>query len=185
VVQSCPAASGNGPINATINLPAGGSLTYSIVASVSASQSGPLSTTATITAPGGVTDPNLGNNQAIDTDNATAVADLSITKTNGATSVTPGSNTTYTIVVTNNGPSNVTGASVIDTLALPITGATWTCVASAGSACGAANGSGSIATTVNLASGGTATYTVVATVSASATGTLTNKATGGGSSRDK
>jgi len=30
---------------------------------------------------------------------------------------------------------------------------------------------------VNLASGGTATYTVVATVSASATGTLTNKAT--------
>jgi len=174
---TCPAPSGSGAINATVNLPAGGSLTYTIAANISAGQSGPLSTTATITAPAGLTETNLGNNSAIDTDNATVTADLAVTKTNGVTSVTPGTNTTYTIVVTNSGPSNVTGASVIDTLPVAISSATWTCAASAGSSCAAASGSGSINTTVNLLSGGTATFTVVATVSSGATGTLNNTVT--------
>ena len=80
-------------------------------------------------------------------------------------------------MVSNNGPSDVTGAAVADTFSTQLTGVTWTCTASAGSSCGAASGSGDIATTVNLVSGGTATYTVSATLKSSATGTLSNTAT--------
>ena len=63
-----------------------------------------------------------------------------------------------------------------DTLPATLTGATWTCVATAGATC-AASGSGSINDTINLASGATATYTLTATIAATATGSLTNTAT--------
>ena len=42
--------------------------------------------------------------------------DLAITKTDGNTSVVPGTSDTYTIVVSNNGPDTVIGASVSDPL---------------------------------------------------------------------
>src|SRR5262245_64360836 len=41
-------------------------------------------------------------------------ADLGITMTDGRTTATPGMRVTYTIVATNAGPSNVTGAHVLD-----------------------------------------------------------------------
>ena len=44
-----------------------------------------------------------------------ATADLSITKTDGVTTATPGGSVTYTITATNAGPSNATGATVADT----------------------------------------------------------------------
>ena len=50
-----------------------------------------------------------------------AQADLAITKTDGVSMATPGGTTTYTIVVSNNGPSNVTGATVTDVLPAAIT----------------------------------------------------------------
>ncbi len=43
-------------------------------------------------------------------------ADLSITVTDNATTVVPGTTDTYTVVVSNAGPANVAGADVIDTL---------------------------------------------------------------------
>ncbi len=103
-------------------------------------------------------------------------ADLAITKTDNLTSVAAGSIITYTIVVTNNGPNDVQGASVKDTLPAILTNVTWTCTASTGSSCGVTSGSGNIDTTVNLKNGGTATYTVKATISPTATGTLQNTA---------
>ena len=42
------------------------------------------------------------------------LADLSITKTDGTTTVAAGGSTTYTLVVTNGGPSSVTGALLAD-----------------------------------------------------------------------
>jgi uncharacterized repeat protein (TIGR01451 family) len=155
---------------------AGGTATYTVSATVSASATGSLSNTATVAVPSGTTDPTPGNNSATDTDTLTPRADLSITKTDGATEAVPGNGITYTIVATNNGPSNVTGATVSDTLPASLTSVTWTCTASAGSSC-TGSGSGNISDTVNLLSGGTATYTVSATVSASATGSLSNTAT--------
>ena len=53
---------------------------------------------------------------ATDTDTLTAQATLAITKTDGVTSVTAGTTDTYTVVVSNTGPSDATNLSVVDTL---------------------------------------------------------------------
>jgi uncharacterized repeat protein (TIGR01451 family) len=101
---------------------------------------------------------------------------LSITKTNGVSTVYRGGPVTYTIVVTNLGSYTVTG-TVTDTVPASVTGVTWTCVASAGSSCAAASGSGNtINTSAILEAGDIATYTVSGTIAASASGTLTNTA---------
>jgi hypothetical protein len=66
---SCPASgSGSGDINETVNIPVGGVVTFTVTGTVGGT-SGTMSNTATITPPSGVTDPNLGNNSATDTDN--------------------------------------------------------------------------------------------------------------------
>ena len=132
--------------------------------------------TNTVSVGSDTTDPNPVNNTAIQTTTVTSQADLLISKDDGVTSVLPGTVITYTIVVTNAGPSAVTNAPVADTLPGEITGASWSCAASVGSVCGDASGSGNIATTVDLAVNGTATYTVVATLSPTATGTVANTA---------
>jgi uncharacterized repeat protein (TIGR01451 family) len=168
-------ASGSGNINGTVNLPAGGSVTYTASCTISASVTGSLSNTATVTAPAGVTDPTPGNNSATDTDSLGASADLAITKTDGVTAATPGGSVTYTITASNAGPSNATGATVADTFPASLT-CTWTCVGAGGGTC-TASGSGNINGTVNLPSGGSVTYTASCTISAAATGTLSNTAT--------
>jgi uncharacterized repeat protein (TIGR01451 family) len=109
---------------------------------------------------------------------AVANPDLSITKTNGVTSVYQGGPVSYTIVVTNKTAAYAVTGTVADTVPASVTGVTWTCVASAGSSCAAASGAGNtINTSATLLANGTATYTVAGTVSAGAAGTLTNTAT--------
>ncbi|MBP8297061.1 MAG: DUF11 domain-containing protein, partial [Burkholderiales bacterium] len=171
---TCTAA-GSGNISDTVNLPAGGSVTYTVSATISAAATGSLSNTATVATPPGVTDPDPANNSATDIDTLTPQADLSITKTDGVTAVLPGGSVTYTIVASNAGLSNATGATVTDTFPASLA-ATWTCVGTLGGTCTAA-GAGNISDTVNLPAGGSVTYTVSATVSPSATGTLSNTAT--------
>jgi len=104
-------------------------------------------------------------------------ADLSITKTDGVTTVNPGQMITYTIVARNNGPSIVTGATVTDNFPTPaLTGVNWTCVGAGGGTC-PAGGAGNINALVNLPVGGTATFTATATVSPTATFGFSNVAT--------
>ncbi|MFC4820186.1 DUF6923 family protein [Dokdonella ginsengisoli] len=66
---SCP-ASGVGDINASVNLPVGGTATFVVAGTVSASASGNLVNTATVAVPGGMSDPVPGNDSATDTDTA-------------------------------------------------------------------------------------------------------------------
>lgn len=172
---TCTAA-GSGNISDTVNLPAGGSVTYTVSANISASATGSLVNTATVTEPMGVTDSNQMNNSQTDTDSISLAADLSITKTDGVSTVSPGGSTTYTITASNAGPSNATGATVTDTLPMGISGATWTCVGAGGGTCTAA-GMGSISDVVNLPAGGSVTYTLSATISGSASGSVANTAT--------
>ena len=172
---TCTAGPVAGNINDTVNLPSGGSVTYTANCTISAFATGTLSNTATVTAPAGVTDPTPGNNSATDSDTLTATADLSITKTDGVTTATPGASVTYTIAASNAGPSNATGATVADTFPASLT-CTWTCAGAGGGTC-TASGSGNINNTVNLPSGGSVTYTAVCTISGLATGTLSNTAT--------
>ncbi|WP_022970509.1 DUF11 domain-containing protein, partial [Arenimonas oryziterrae] len=183
VTTACGAASGSGNINTTATLRNGGVVTYTVAATVAGTASGTIANTATVTAPAGTTDPTPANNSATDTDTITPVANLAITKTDGAASVNAGGATSYTIVVTNNGPSDVTAATVVDTAPAGLTIGAWTCaVTTAGTgsvttACGAASGSGNINTTATLRSGGVITYTVAATIAGTATGTIANTVT--------
>ncbi|GMV31247.1 MAG: hypothetical protein AMXMBFR59_33720 [Rhodanobacteraceae bacterium] len=171
---TCTAA-GSGNISDTVNLPAGGSTTYTASCAVSAAATGTLSNTATVAAPGSVTDPVPGNNAATDTDTLAASADLSITKTDGVTTATPGGSVTYTITSSNAGPSNAAGTTVADTFPASLT-CTWTCVGAGGGTCTAA-GSGNISDTVNLPAGGSVTHTASCTIAGSASGSLANTAT--------
>src|SRR5207244_8347310 len=99
-----------------------------------------------------------GNNSGTDNNTViTPTADLAITKTDGVTSVNQGASLTYTIVVSNAGPSGVVGATVSDVFPAQLSGVTWTCAASAGSSC-PASGSGNLNAAVDLLSGGTATF---------------------------
>jgi uncharacterized repeat protein (TIGR01451 family) len=107
-----------------------------------------------------------------------ATADMSITKTNGVTSLLAGQPVTYTIVVTNNGPDAVNGVRMTDTMPARLTGVTWTCTSVVATNCTTASGSGNaISATVSLGVGESATFTVNATVAAGAPGTVANTAT--------
>ena len=90
--------------------------------------------------------------------------------TDSSTTYTAGGNTTYTITVSNVGPSAVTGAAVGDSFASGILFDNWTAVASTGASVATASGSGDITQIVNLEEGATVTFTVVAHFSAFATG---------------
>ena len=176
---ACETAAGSGSIDALVTLPVGTTATFTVSGTVPAATTGALSNTATVTPPVGVSDPVPGNNSATDTDAAGAAqADLAISKASSPNPYVPGALLTYTIVVSNAGPSNVTNARVQDALPTPLVGFTWTCTASgAGAACGTAGGSGSIDALVTLPVGTTATFTLSGTVPAATTGALSNTAT--------
>jgi len=169
-------ASGSGDINDTVGLPVGGSVIYTASCAISPSATGSLANTASITAPAGVTDPNTGNNSAIDTDTLSPQANLAITNSDGVATATPGGTVTYTITASNSsGPSAAPGSNVSDTFPASLT-CTWTCVGANGGTC-TASGSGNINDTVNLPKTGSVTYTASCNISATATGTLVNVAT--------
>ena len=107
--------------------------------------------------------------------NAGPLADLSISKRDNGRAV-GGQALVYTLVASNAGPDPAIGATVADNLPPQITGATWTCSASAGSSCPGA-GAGNVNAVVDLAAGGTATFVVTGTVSAGAARQIVNTAT--------
>src|SRR5262249_17429659 len=107
---------------------------------------------------------------------ASRVSDLSVTKTDAVDSVVAGLTDTYTITVTNAGPSAVTAASVVDTFPAALSAVTWTCAATDGGTCAAARGAGKLATTADLPAGASAPFTATGTVAPDATGTLANTA---------
>lgn len=171
---TCTAA-GSGNINDAVNLPSGGSVTYTVNATIAASATGTVSNTATVAVPGTTTDPNPANNSATDSTTLGAEADLAITVTDGVGSVTPGGSVTYTITASNAGPSNAPTSTVADTFPAALT-CTWTCVGAGGGTCTAA-GSGNINDSVALPAGGSVTYTASCSISGAASGSLANTAT--------
>ncbi len=120
----------------------------------------------------------LSNVGSVTVDKLSVVADLAVTKTSAPNPYVAGGALTWTVRVTNNGPSPVVGASVADTVPAALTGVTWTCAVTTGTgSCGAAAGIGNaISTTVNLANNAVATYTITGTVNPATVGTLANTA---------
>jgi uncharacterized repeat protein (TIGR01451 family) len=104
---SCAQAAGT-VICSLGTIAAGAAATITIT--VTPTTPGTISNTATVSA--ATPDPVAGNNS--DTElTAVGTADLSITKTDGVASVVPGTSTTYTITLTNNGPSDVSPGIVL------------------------------------------------------------------------
>lgn len=170
-------AMGNGNISDTVTMPSGSTITYTATGTVVQSPVDMLTNTATVTAAAGETDTNLTNNSATD-NTSLPVADLSITKDNGATAFVPGGQVQYTIVVTNNSDTtSVIGATVTDTFPAALTGVTYTSTVTGGATGNTAAGMGNIADTVTMPNESTITYTATGTLNAAATGTLANTAT--------
>jgi len=173
-------ASGSGGFSPVLtSLPSGGSATFTITAAVSATALSALTNTATVTAPDGFPDPNPDDNTSTVISVPLPVTALSITKSDGTTAYQPGQPVTYTIVVTNAGPSFVQGAQVTDVLdptVIDVAASTWTAVFTGTNSSAQTIGTGSINETIDLAVGGTVTYTVVAQTLASATTDLVNTA---------
>ncbi len=97
-------------------------------------------------------------------------ADLSVTKSSVPDPFVPGSPLAYTAVVTNNGPADVVGASVTDTLPAPLAGFAWTC----SPGCTPAAGTGNVSTQIDLTSGSSATVTISGTVPGGTGGPIAN-----------
>jgi hypothetical protein len=107
----------------------------------------------------------------------TPVADLSVTNTDGVTTVTPGTTVTYTVVVRNAGPQAANGARVTDPVPAGLTAVSYTSTATGGATGNTASGAGAINDLLNLPAGATVTYTITGLVSPSASGNLTSTAT--------
>ncbi|MGA9763051.1 MAG: PKD domain-containing protein, partial [Gaiellaceae bacterium] len=98
-------------------------------------QGGSLSNTASVAAT--EPDPISNNDSATDIDTVIPVSDLQITKSDGVDSVSAGSTVTYTLGVSNAGPSTATSVTVTDALPsgtsfVSASGAGWTCGQAAG-----------------------------------------------------
>jgi uncharacterized repeat protein (TIGR01451 family) len=103
-------------------------------------------------------------------------ADLWIRKTDDRAAVMPGGSLTYTITVGNAGPDGVEGAVVTDVLPAALT-CTTTCAGTGGATCRTGPFEGSVTDSVGIPPRQAVTYTSACTVSASATGNLSNTAT--------
>ncbi|HJZ57754.1 MAG TPA: FG-GAP-like repeat-containing protein, partial [Gemmataceae bacterium] len=109
-------ASGTGSLNEVLNLPVGGSITYTITAQINPLALGSLTNTATLTAPPFSPDLAGAVHTATDTDTLTPIADVSVTTARLGKAPAPGGRLTYTITVTNTGPSAAQSVSFTNTM---------------------------------------------------------------------
>ena len=163
------------PTNLTVGAVSGAcSALPCTIASIASGASATLTVQATLggaatfdnsaTATPAETDPDSTNNA--DTGNggaAALVADLGVTIDRGGSGAVPtGTLVSYTVVVTNNGPSEATGAPLSVPVPSQLSGVTWSCEKIA-AYCSAAAGTGSVSTGLNLASGQSITLTITGT----------------------
>ena len=161
-------SSGTGALANTIPLLTNGTtIDYSITLSVPSSFTGNLQNIATVTTT--TPDPDPTCVSCTDTDTEAPSADIVTVKTDNSSTYTPGTDVTYTITVTNNGPSDAVNVNVTDALPAGLTAGD---VVWAGNS---ASGTGALTNTIaSLADGVSVVYTVTATIPSSFTGNLEN-----------
>jgi uncharacterized repeat protein (TIGR01451 family) len=173
-VGSTGPASGTGSLNETISLAAGGSATFLFTVNIKSDATGDMTNTVTVSPPAGTTG---GTVTATDTNTCKPDVLLGVTKDDGKSFYIPGTSTTYTMVVTNAGPSFLANGKVVDTLPAQVSSATWTATYSGAGSTGPASGTGSLNETISLAVGGTATFLFTVNIKSDATGDMTNTVT--------
>ena len=175
VSRNFTASGGTAPYSYSVasgTLPNGLSLATTGVLSGTPTESGSFTITVRATGNNGCS--GVGSAYILTVGDAPS-ADLSITKTDGVSSLVPGTPTTYTITVSNAGPLAVTGATVTDIFSTTITSVAWTATF-AGGASGTGSGTGNISQQVNLPMGSSVTYLAVCETGPASTGTLSNTA---------
>jgi len=166
-----PAVGSGGTV--TCNIPAllngqSGNFTVTVRAAGSVANGTILTNTATASASS--PDPNPNNNSSSASTTISSQADLAITKT-GPAGVTAGNNATYTLTLINNGPAYASNVALTD--ALPAGETFVSLVQTAGPTFTCTTGGTINCSLASLASGTSATFTLVAAVS----GGLTNGST--------
>jgi uncharacterized repeat protein (TIGR01451 family) len=156
---TAPPSGGTGTITASLaNMPTGSSGTFNLAVAVNPSTPGGTIITNTATISSTTTDPDPEFDVATETTTVStpAGADLSVTKVAGAGPFVAGGNVTYTITVSNAGPSAATNVTALDTLPAGTTFVSAT--PSQGSCTGTSTVSCALGT---IASGGSATVALV------------------------
>ena len=103
------------------NLAVDGSATVEIVVTVDPALADGTTLTNTAGVVGSEPDPDLSNNIASEETRVARQADLAVTKTDDPDPAASGGDLTYTLSVTNNGPSDATGVTLTDTLPTGVT----------------------------------------------------------------
>jgi uncharacterized repeat protein (TIGR01451 family) len=174
---TCTAGPVAGDIEDTVDLPAGAVAGYAALCAIDPGRTGTLANAATV-APGVAADPVPANNSATDFTLLTPVADLAITKDDGVTTAAPGDVLTYTIEVSNPGPSDALAAAVEDVFPPELIGCEWSCAPAGGALCTGGPVAGDLTDSVDLFAGSSATYTATCTVDPGASfSELSNTAT--------
>src|SRR5207253_5501819 len=137
-----------------------------IAVAVGQAATSPLTNTATVA---GGNEVNTANDSASDSTGITSQADIGVAKIASSGTVTVGSNVTFTVTASNLGPSNASGVVVTDLLPAGLT-----FVSAVPSQGNYTSGTG-LWNIGAIASGGSATLTLVATVTQ--TGPISNTAT--------
>jgi uncharacterized repeat protein (TIGR01451 family) len=161
----------------TASLAAGASATFTLTVHTNAAVSGGMLNTANVSST--TSDPNPANNSASAATNI-VTADVAVTKSGAPAAIAPGSNITYTIKVTNNGPAAATTVTLNDVLppntafvSLGQSGPVFACTTPAVGANGTVNCS-----IASLANAATTTFTlVVSTAANTPLGSISNTAT--------
>jgi uncharacterized repeat protein (TIGR01451 family)/fimbrial isopeptide formation D2 family protein len=137
----------------------------SIPVTVAQNAAASLTNTATVSGGGQV---NTANDSASDPTNIVSSSDLSLTKVTNSSGNGVGTNATFTVTLTNTGPTNATGVAVLDQLPAGLT------YISSTPSTGSYNSGTGIWTVGNVASGASPTLQIVARIDV--VGALTNTA---------
>lgn len=148
----------------------GGSATVTIKVTPQAGAVPSITNTASVT--GAITDSNAANDSDSEDTTVTPVADLSVTKDDNPDPVNATQNVTYTVTVTNNGPSAATNVVLTDTLPASVT---FVSVTPGAPTC--AHNTGIITCTwASIPAAGSQTVTIVVTATGASVPSVTNTA---------
>ncbi len=176
---SLTSPSGVGNIDDIISSMSNGAIVqYAVTVTAFPERTGGLSNTATVTT-GSRDDVPGNNNSTSGTLPAAPKADVVVVKSTAAVSYTPGEDVTYTIIVSNNGPSDAQNVSVEDVAPTGTSISAWTAVVTNGVvALPAVSGTGDLDQIIaTLPAATEVTYTIIVSTAASRTGQLINTAT--------